>query len=46
LEAILTDPARADAMGQAGRRRVEEHFSAEATGQRFLDEYDRLLDAE
>jgi glycosyltransferase involved in cell wall biosynthesis len=46
METILTDPARADAMGRAGRRCVEEHFSAEATGQRFLDEYDRLLDAE
>jgi glycosyltransferase involved in cell wall biosynthesis len=46
METILTAPDRADAMGRAGRRRVEEHFSAEATGQRFLDEYDRLLDAE
>jgi starch synthase len=29
LAAILTDPARARAMGQAGRRRAETEFSPE-----------------
>jgi len=31
LEALLTDPARAAAMGRAGRRHVVEHFSAGRT---------------
>ncbi|MCS4188202.1 glycosyltransferase family 4 protein [Salinibacter ruber] len=43
---VIGDPERADAMGRRGRERAEEHFSMEATGQRFLDVYDRLLGVE
>ena len=42
---VIGDPKRAEAMGQRGRERAEEHFSMEATGQRFLDTYAQLLDA-
>jgi glycosyltransferase involved in cell wall biosynthesis len=41
---VLSAPERSDAMGGAGRERVEEYFSMEATGQRFLDTYAQLLD--
>jgi glycosyltransferase involved in cell wall biosynthesis len=41
---VSGDPERADAMGHRGRKRVEEYFSMEATGQRFLDTYAQLLD--
>ncbi|MCS3953188.1 glycosyltransferase family 4 protein [Salinibacter ruber] len=41
---VIGDPERADAMGRRGRERAEEHFSMEATGQRFLDTYAQLLD--
>ncbi|MBB4062408.1 glycosyltransferase family 4 protein [Salinibacter ruber] len=41
---VIGDPERADAMGHRGRRRVEKHFSMEATGQQFLDTYKTLLD--
>jgi len=34
LVAVVDDPARARAMGEAARRRVEEHFSWEAVGER------------
>jgi glycosyltransferase involved in cell wall biosynthesis len=40
---VLSDPETANRMGQRGRARVERHFSAAATGQRFLDVYDQLL---
>ena len=40
---ILNTPELADAMGQRGRERVEQHFSKTATGQRFLETYDQLL---
>jgi len=43
LVTLLEDPTRADQMGKRGRERVEQHFSAEATGQRFLEVYDRIL---
>ena len=40
---VLGAPEQADAMGDRGRERIEEHFSMEATGQRFLDTYANLL---
>ena len=40
---LLGTPERADAMGQRGRERVEQHFSKTAAGQRFLETYDQLL---
>jgi glycosyltransferase involved in cell wall biosynthesis len=40
---ILSSPTKSDQMGRRGRERVERHFSAEATGQRFIDVYDQLL---
>jgi glycosyltransferase involved in cell wall biosynthesis len=45
MQNILSTPSRADTMGQRGRERVEQHFSLEATGQRFLNTYAQLLDA-
>jgi glycosyltransferase involved in cell wall biosynthesis len=42
---VLSTPEAADRMGRRGRERVEHHFSATATGQRFLDVYDQLLDS-
>jgi glycosyltransferase involved in cell wall biosynthesis len=35
---LLRDPALAQKMGQAGRRRVEEHFSLE----RMVEEYEKV----
>lgn len=45
MKSILSDPQQADRFGRLGRQRVEEVFSAAATGQRFLDVYDQLLAA-
>ncbi|MCS3662049.1 glycosyltransferase family 4 protein [Salinibacter ruber] len=41
---VIGDPERANVMGYRGRERAEEHFSMEATGQRFLNTYAQLLD--
>jgi glycosyltransferase involved in cell wall biosynthesis len=41
---LLTHPTAAKAMGQAGRERVEEEFSVEAAGARFLRVYDELIE--
>lgn len=43
LTEMVTDPARAAAMGRASRRRVEDHFSWETIGQRTVDLYRRTL---
>ncbi|WP_430594420.1 glycogen synthase [Isoptericola sp. QY 916] len=43
LERVLADPARATAMGEAGRRRAEELFSWEAVAERTLDVYRTVL---
>lgn len=43
IATVLASPERANAMGKAGRKRAEDHFSLTATGQRFLDTYDQLL---
>ena len=40
---VLTYPDKARALGRAGRERVDEHFSIEAAGDRFLQVYDELL---
>jgi starch synthase len=40
---LSTDPARAAAMGAAARRRVEDHFSWDAIGQRTLAVYRSVL---
>jgi glycosyltransferase involved in cell wall biosynthesis len=40
---LLNDPNRAAAMGQAGRRVVENEFSCEAQLHRTEDLYERLL---
>jgi glycosyltransferase involved in cell wall biosynthesis len=42
LIAVLTDSARAAAMGAAGLQRVEEHFSARKMAGRFAALYERL----
>ncbi|HKU59002.1 MAG TPA: glycosyltransferase [Gaiellaceae bacterium] len=39
IDELLADPDRARAMGEAGRRRVREQFSAEAAGRRVLQLY-------
>ncbi|MFG1707765.1 glycogen synthase [Nonomuraea sp. M3C6] len=44
VNALLGDPARARAMGQAGRARAVEHFSWERIAHRTLDLYTMLLD--
>jgi sugar transferase (PEP-CTERM/EpsH1 system associated) len=43
LVGMATDPVRACAMGQAGRARVEEHFSLRAMVVAYQGLYDRLL---
>ncbi|MDT0630751.1 glycogen synthase [Rubrivirga sp. S365] len=40
---LLAHPARAEAMGRAGRQRVVEHFSWAAVARRTLDFYERLV---
>jgi len=42
LRAVLGDPARRQALGAAGRERVRERFSLEATARRYLDAYRRF----
>jgi alpha-maltose-1-phosphate synthase len=40
---LLKDPAKAKAMGEAGRKRVEEHFSWTAIAQQTIDLYKSLI---
>jgi glycosyltransferase involved in cell wall biosynthesis len=42
LHSLIADPDRARAMGEAGYRRVAEHFDARGMERRVLDVYDRL----
>jgi glycosyltransferase involved in cell wall biosynthesis len=42
IEQLLADPARAEAMGRAGREAVAERFSWEPEGERLLSLYERL----
>lgn len=44
LTTLVTDTEAAKAMGQAARRRVEEHFAWEAIAQRTMDVYYWVLD--
>jgi alpha-maltose-1-phosphate synthase len=43
INAVLADPARAGAMGKAGRSRAIEHFSWAAIAQRTMDVYRSVL---
>jgi alpha-maltose-1-phosphate synthase len=43
LTEVVSDPDRARAMGQAGRKRAEEHFSWESITQTTLDVYRSVL---
>ena len=43
LTDMVSDPERARRMGQAGRRRVEEHFSWESIAQQTLEVYRSVL---
>ncbi|WP_029704850.1 glycogen synthase [Arthrobacter sp. TB 26] len=43
LTDVVSDPARARAMGQAGRRRAEEHFSWESITETTLEVYRSVL---
>ena len=43
LSALAEDPARARTMGEASRRRVEEHFSWLAVAERTREVYQRVL---
>lgn len=45
LTELVTDPARARAMGEASRRRVEDHFSWAAIGDRTIEVYNQVLDS-
>jgi starch synthase len=45
VTALLRDPAKAKAMGEAGRRRVEEHFSWTAIAAQTIELYKKLIDA-
>jgi starch synthase len=42
---LLRDPAKARAMGEAGRRRVEEHFSWTAIAAQTVELYESLIEA-
>ena len=42
VNVLVADPARADAMGRAGRRRVIEQFSWEAAARRTIDIYEAV----
>ena len=44
LTSLVSDPSRASAWGAAARRRVEEHFSWEAIGERTLAVYRSVLE--
>ncbi|GAA1755340.1 glycogen synthase [Agromyces humatus] len=43
LAAVVADPERARAMGQAGRRRAETHFAWDAIAARTIEVYERVL---
>jgi alpha-maltose-1-phosphate synthase len=42
---LLDDPKKAKAMGEAGRRRVEEHFSWTSIASQTIDLYRSLIAA-
>jgi starch synthase len=43
ITALLADPAKAKAMGQAGRKRVEEHFSWTSIATQTIELYKSLI---
>jgi alpha-maltose-1-phosphate synthase len=43
LKEVLADPARAKTMGQAGRKRVEDHFSWTAIADQTISLYESLI---
>ena len=43
ITALLRDPAKAKAMGEAGRKRVEEHFSWTAIAAQTIELYKKLV---
>ena len=43
INAMLADPARAKAMGEAGRKRAEDHFAWSAIAERTMDVYRKVL---
>jgi starch synthase len=45
ITALLSDPAKAKAMGEAGRKRVEEHFSWTAIAAQTIELYKKLVAA-
>lgn len=45
IASLLDDPARARAIGQAGRRRVLEHFTWRRAAERTVDVYREAIDA-
>src|SRR5262249_27433229 len=45
IAALAADPARRRRMGEAGRRRVLEHFSIETMVGRVAEVYERVVDA-
>jgi glycosyltransferase involved in cell wall biosynthesis len=44
IRKVLDDPARGRAMGQAGRRRVEDHFSWASVAERTERVYAQAID--
>jgi glycosyltransferase involved in cell wall biosynthesis len=44
MQTVLENPDHARELGERGRARIEEHFSEEAAGQKFLEVYDQLLE--
>jgi len=46
IESLLRDPARRLAMGEAGRRRVEQHFTWRRAAERTLEVYHEVLGTE
>lgn len=43
MQRILSNSAHAQELGQKGRERIEDHFSEEAAGKKFIEVYDQLL---
>ena len=44
IQQLFAHPELRQRMGQAGRQRVEEHFSIEAAGKVYLEKYDELIE--
>jgi glycosyltransferase involved in cell wall biosynthesis len=45
IEVLVRDPARAEGLGRAARRRAQEHFGVRAHADRVQSAYDRVLEA-